>query len=103
MQLDVSQVIKALDGTSFKETEDKDLTLKAVAVSFLLSIGEEKMLSGGEKIERNKIAEKIYGADPVVELSLSEVGKVRNLLDAKSAYPVRVVAEALKMLELAAK
>lgn len=102
MQLDVSQVIHALDGSAFKETAEKDLALKAVLISFLMTM-DEKGLTGSEKIERNKIAEKIYEADPMVELSLSEVGKIKNLLEAKNLYHVRAVAEALKMLELAAK
>lgn len=102
MQLDVSPIIKALDGTPFKDGPH-DLSLKLLIVSALFNVSDDKVMPGSEKIERNKIAEKVYAAEPLVELSLSEVGKIRNLLDGKNPFPVRVVAEALKMLEAAAK
>lgn len=96
MLLDVSQPITNLEGVTFLVGEDQ-LKLKNVLVNVLLNF--EGALTGSEKIERNKIAEKIWAAETEVELNLTELGKVKNLLEDKNSYGVRIVAESHKMLE----
>ncbi len=100
MKLDVNQPITMISGDPFKD-ENGPLTLKAVVTNSLLTVGPNETLNGSEKIERNGIAEKIFKATEPVELNLSELGKIKNIIEGKNAYPVRIVAEVHRMLESA--
>ena len=98
MNLDVSQVITMITGEPFPDADNKSLTLKTLVTNALLNVSQGETINGSEKIERNSIAEKVWKAEGLVELNQSEVGKIKNILEAKNSYPVRIVAEAHRML-----
>ncbi len=98
MLLDVNQPLTMINGEHFKDAEGP-LTLKSVVLNSLLTAAPNEALNGSEKIERNGIAEKIFKAEGQVELNQAEVGKIKNIIEGKNAYPVRIVAEVHRLLE----
>jgi hypothetical protein len=87
--------LKTLDGDPIKQ-DDKDFTLRQVAVNALMSFGEKEAKIGGkEKFDRYKLANKIHnGADGVKP---EEIAKIKELIG--ELYGPLVVGQAWMVLD----
>lgn len=90
MKIAVNLEIKGLDGEpmQFVENEGKatekkvTLTFKKVSTDSLMAMfQDEKDLTGEDKIKRAMLAQKIYSATDIVELSLDEAQQVKKVVN----------------------
>lgn len=88
MKLDVSVVLKRMDGKNFQEPVDaeepdkgmRDLKIKNVIAQSLLFQGEKDKVSLIKAMEDRKLAQRVYDSEKEVELTLDEVAKIRTAL-----------------------
>lgn len=82
MQLDVTRILKNIEGKPFKETgeKSKDLTLGKACVGALLYIKNNDTVDGNEKFLRGEIAMRIHGAKKFVDLTIEDIAKIKTLV-----------------------
>lgn len=93
MKLAVNNTIDGLDGKPMTYEEEKEiagskakmtitLTFKKVTTDALCTLyQDEKDLSGEEKIKRALLAQKIYSAQDIVEITVDEAGLIKKLVN----------------------
>jgi len=84
MKVKISMVLKDVKGDSLMqptETGKKELlNVKTILASALFNMNPDDKVSGQEKYERGKLAEKIMTAVKEVELSVDEITKIKKLV-----------------------
>lgn len=103
MKIDFNIVLKAISGEQLEKQDEENkkspMTLCDAAVTALVSqlTKADASISGKEKFDRYQLAQKIYGKQLPVELTLDEVKKIKDRIG-EVCSPV-VVGEAWPILD----
>ncbi|MCA8237772.1 hypothetical protein [Burkholderia cenocepacia] len=98
MKLDTNTIIKEIDGTPMPD-KDGPVTLKAVCANALLFNGRDE-LTGEEKLGRYRLARRIYDASGIVEITIEEAAKLKDVIG-KYCVPV-VAGQVMELIEQSA-
>ncbi len=99
MKLNLDAVLKNLKGESLKEKEgdkEKEITLRDVFMVSLLANTQEQ-LEGPEKVKRYKLAQRVNMAQGMLELSVEDIAKCKELVG--KIYNTIVVGAAYDLIE----
>lgn len=95
------QTMKDLEGKPIKDENEKEITLKSIAVGALMaSYPDEQNLSGEEKFKRYNLAVKINKGGEI-EVSAEDISDLKKLIG--KGFSVLAVGSAYKLLEANSK
>lgn len=97
MKLDVSRVLLSLNNEPLKLPDSTNATLKWAAVEALMSTPTNETLAAAEKVTRFKLAQKVQNAEALVELSIEDVAKIKDLIG--KFFPVNVTGASYDLIE----
>jgi hypothetical protein len=95
MTLDFTQRLKSLDGSELTENS-KPVTLGGVAVNALLANYPNEQITGEVKVQRWKLAQKIFSAEAAIGIDIEDVVTIKRLIGL--AFGPLVVGQAYSML-----
>ena len=78
MKLNVSTVLKALDGSNLVDRAQKPVTLKEVVIEALLNPLGSDAMGGQEKYSMMKLAEKVHRSAGEVDVTVEELVLIKN-------------------------
>lgn len=101
MVIDVSQGLKSITGQPMTEVIDGQpvaVTLKSILVNALLMAREDDTrLTGEEKVKRYRLANEIYAATGIMNISLEDGVLLKGLI--AKTFSTWVTGQALELLE----
>lgn len=97
MKVDVSQVVRNLEGDPFKKEDGKDLTIRSLACMALLTQTREEKQTGEEKVELYDLAMRIHKCGKEIELKSEEITTIKKRIGEQ--YAALIVGQAWEMLE----
>ena len=79
---------------------NKNVTLKTICINSLMSgYEDEKNLSGEEKLKRGLLAERIYTAKKIVDLTVEELKLLKDLIGKNPQYNPLYIMRAYELLD----
>jgi hypothetical protein len=100
VRIDFQQRLKAIDGSELVEN-GKPVTLAAVAVNALLDvIPKQEEVTSEAKVQRWRIAQRIFAAEEPVDVTVEEVVIVKKLIGI--GYAPLIVGQAFDLIERSA-
>lgn len=97
MKLALSTVLKTVRGEPLKVDEKTPATLKWAAVEALMGNIQGETLTGIDKVQRYKLAQKVQGGTDDSEFSIDEVAKTKELIG--KFFPISVTGAAYEVIE----
>lgn len=96
MKVNVTTVLKAIDGTPLLDENKKEVILKNVLVNALMNVGADEG-SGEDKLKRYLMSQNIFNATDSVELSAEDISKLKELVG--KGYGPIIVGPVFQLLE----
>ena len=96
MNVNFRQALKTLSGDEIKEG-DAPVTLGAIAINALLAAYPSEQPTGDEKVQRWRLAQKIFAAGESLDIRSEDVVLIKRLVGI--AYAPLIVGQAFDMLE----
>ena len=100
MKIDLTKVLKTIDGDVICDQEKNHLTLKRVIVNALLipSDPRDKKLTGDEMLQLYLLADKINKCQSEIDLSTEEIVLIKSKIAAVYVSPI-ICGQSWEMLE----
>lgn len=96
MLINVDQKLKNFNGSSIKDEEGKEITLKNVCINVLLMHIPKEEINGEEKFKRFKLAHRLDAGESI-DLNSSDISLLKDLIT--KVYSPLIVGQAYLMLE----
>ena len=97
MEIDFTQPLPGLDGEPMKDENGKTILLSVPCINSLLATAQNEQTEPIEKLTRWLLAQKLTMAKEVIDLTIEEVAKIKELTG--RYMPTLVMGSVWKLLE----